>query len=61
MVWVNAALGAAAGLGQFRLAMIAGALTLAVLLILQPLERSIEREVEKRNGLKRGGPTGTSA
>lgn len=61
MVWVNAALGAAAGLGQFRLAMIAGALTLAVLLILQPIERSIEREVGRRIPLKRGGPDGTSA
>jgi putative Mg2+ transporter-C (MgtC) family protein len=48
MIWVNAALGAAAGLGQFRLVMIAGALTLAVLLILAPIERSIEREVERR-------------
>ena len=43
MIWVNAALGAAAGLGHFRLALMAGALTLAVLLILGPLERSVER------------------
>jgi putative Mg2+ transporter-C (MgtC) family protein len=46
MIWVNAAIGAAAGLGHLRLAIIAGALTLAVLLILGPLERSIERSVE---------------
>ena len=47
MIWVNAALGAAAGLGRLRLAIIAGALVLAVLLILAPLERSIERSVER--------------
>lgn len=44
-IWVNAALGAAAGLGEYRLVLIAGAFTLAVLLILAPLERSIERNV----------------
>ena len=48
MIWVNAALGAAAGLGQFRLVLLAGALTLAVLLILAPIERSIERSVLER-------------
>jgi putative Mg2+ transporter-C (MgtC) family protein len=47
MIWVNAAIGAAAGLGQLRLAIIAGALTLAVLLILGPIERSIEQSVER--------------
>jgi putative Mg2+ transporter-C (MgtC) family protein len=45
MIWVNAALGAAAGLGHFHLVLLAGALTLAVLLILGPLERTIERSV----------------
>jgi len=50
MIWVNAALGAAAGLGYFRLVMIAGALTLAVLLILEPIERSFERTLEHPNG-----------
>lgn len=45
MIWVNAALGAAAGLGQFRLAIIAGGLTLGVLLILAPLEREFERRL----------------
>jgi putative Mg2+ transporter-C (MgtC) family protein len=45
MIWVNAALGAASGLGQFRLAIIAGGLTLAVLLILAPLEREFERRL----------------
>src|SRR4029078_5008071 len=43
MIWVNAALGAAAGLGHFRLAMMAGALTLGVLLLLQPVTRCVGR------------------
>ena len=41
-VWVNAALGVAAGGGQFRLAIIAGAITLAVLLVMGPVEAAIE-------------------
>jgi putative Mg2+ transporter-C (MgtC) family protein len=48
MIWVNAALGAAAGLGQVRMAMIGGALTLAVLLILGPLERTIEVRITSK-------------
>lgn len=50
MIWVNAALGAAAGLGQFRLATIGGAITLAVLLILAPLERKIEENLPPKHG-----------
>lgn len=42
MIWVNAALGSAAGVGRLRLALIGLALTMAVLMILGPLERSIE-------------------
>ena len=42
MVWVNAALGAAAGVGRLRLAFIGLAITFAVLLILGPIERRIE-------------------
>ncbi len=45
MIWVNAALAAAAGLGHLRLAMTGGALTLAVLLVLGPLERTIEERI----------------
>jgi putative Mg2+ transporter-C (MgtC) family protein len=45
MIWVNAALGAAIGLGHIHLGLIGGALTLAVLLILGPLEREIEQRV----------------
>jgi putative Mg2+ transporter-C (MgtC) family protein len=50
MIWVNAALGAAAGLGHFHLALIGGALTLAVLLILGPLERTIELSLPRKDG-----------
>ena len=49
-VWVNAALGVAAGTGHFRLAVIAGSITLVVLLILGPIERAIEW----RAGMKPG-------
>lgn len=42
-VWVNAALGAAAGAGMYHLALIGGAITLAVLLILGPIEYRVER------------------
>jgi len=55
MIWVNAALGAASGLGHFRLVMIGGALTLAVLLILQPIERSLERQIDRRHPPKPNG------
>ena len=41
-VWVNAALGVAAGGGQFHLAIIGGAIVLAVLLVLGPIEAAIE-------------------
>jgi putative Mg2+ transporter-C (MgtC) family protein len=41
-VWVNAALGVAAGGGQFRLAIIAGGIVLAVLFVLGPIEAAIE-------------------
>jgi putative Mg2+ transporter-C (MgtC) family protein len=46
-IWVNAALGTAAGAGQTRIALIGGALTLAVLLILGPLERQIENSTDR--------------
>ena len=42
IVWVNAALGVAAGGGQYHLAIIGGAITLAVLLVLGPIEAAIE-------------------
>jgi putative Mg2+ transporter-C (MgtC) family protein len=42
--WVNAALGTAAGAGQYTLAMIGGTITIAVLAILGPIEAVIERK-----------------
>jgi putative Mg2+ transporter-C (MgtC) family protein len=42
IVWVNAALGVAAGGGQYRLAIIGAAITLVVLLVLGPIEAAIE-------------------
>ena len=47
-VWVNAAVGVAAGGGEYHLAFIATAVTVAVLLTLQPLERTIDRRWGKR-------------
>jgi len=43
--WVNAALGTAAGAGQYTLAMIGGAITIAVLAVLGPIEATIERKL----------------
>jgi putative Mg2+ transporter-C (MgtC) family protein len=42
-IWVNAAVGLAAGGGEYHLAFIATAITLIVLLMLQPLEGLIAR------------------
>jgi putative Mg2+ transporter-C (MgtC) family protein len=49
-VWVNAAVGIAAGSGEYHLAVIGTVVTLAALLILQPLENVIERWAAKRKG-----------
>ena len=46
-VWVNAAVGVAAGGGEYHLAYIATAITVAVLLVLQPLETMIDRRFGK--------------
>jgi putative Mg2+ transporter-C (MgtC) family protein len=43
--WVNAALGTAAGAGQYTLAMIGGVITLSVLAVLGPIETALERKV----------------
>jgi putative Mg2+ transporter-C (MgtC) family protein len=47
-VWVNAAVGVAAGGGEYHLAFIATAITVAVLLVLQPLETIIDRRYGKQ-------------
>ena len=41
-VWVNAALGVGAGMGQYALATLTAALTLVVLVLLPPIERYFE-------------------
>jgi putative Mg2+ transporter-C (MgtC) family protein len=48
LIWVNAALGTAAGAGEMRLAIIGAGLTLAVMLVLGPLEREIEDRTKPR-------------
>lgn len=47
-IWVNAAVGVAAGGGEYQLAFIATAVTLVVLLVLQPLERMVDRRFGSR-------------
>src|SRR5688572_12614788 len=47
-VWVNAGVGVAAGGGQYHLAFIATGITLAALLVLQPLERLVARRFGHR-------------
>lgn len=47
-VWVNAALGVAAGGGQYHLALIAMAVTMVVLLVIEPLEAALDRRLPKR-------------
>ena len=42
-IWVNAALGMAAGGGQYHITLIATGITLIVLLILAPIERAFDR------------------
>ena len=46
-VWVNAAVGVAAGGGEYRLALIGTAITLVALLVLTPVEAWIERRYGK--------------
>ena len=46
-IWVNAAIGVAVGGGRYHLAFIATGVTLVVLLVLTPIERFVERRMEK--------------
>ena len=48
MIWVNAAIGVAVGGGEYRLAVIATAVTLIVLVLLGPVEKWIERWSPKK-------------
>jgi putative Mg2+ transporter-C (MgtC) family protein len=57
-VWVNAAVGVAAGGGEYRLAFIATAVTLIVLLVLAPLEAAVDRRFGRpAKSLDRDPPT----
>lgn len=47
-VWVNAALGVAAGHGDYRIAIVAALITLAVLLLLGPLEGVMDKRLAAR-------------
>lgn len=47
-VWVNAAIGVAAGGGEYHLALMATGVTLVVLLALAPLEGWLDRRLPKR-------------
>ncbi|MGH9309083.1 MAG: MgtC/SapB family protein [Vicinamibacterales bacterium] len=49
-VWVNAAVGVAAGGGEYHLAFIATGVTLAALLVLTPVERAIEKRFGGKSG-----------
>jgi putative Mg2+ transporter-C (MgtC) family protein len=51
-VWVNAAVGVAAGGGEYHLAFIATGVTLAALLVLTPVERAIEKRFGGKSGEK---------
>jgi putative Mg2+ transporter-C (MgtC) family protein len=50
MIWVNAAIGIAAGAGHIRLAAIVTAITLAAMVILSPLDRRFDhrKNIERR-------------
>jgi len=48
-VWVNAAVGVAAGGGQYHLALAATGVTVAVLFVLAPIENAIARRVAQKS------------
>jgi len=61
-IWVNAAVGVAAGGGEYHLAFIATGITLGVLLLLHPIEGLLDRRfgdrfAQKPDGPGRGGPS----
>ena len=59
MIWVNAAIGVAVGGGEYQLAVIATGVTLVVLILLNPVERWIDRRVPRPPDT--GEPTGGSS
>jgi putative Mg2+ transporter-C (MgtC) family protein len=57
IIWVNAAIGMAAGGGRYQIAIFGAVATLVVLQGLLPLERRMERRIERREE-RRELPTG---
>jgi putative Mg2+ transporter-C (MgtC) family protein len=55
-IWVNAAVGVAAGGGEYHLAFIATVVTLAVLFVLHPLEAAVERRRHRNHAAKPDDP-----
>jgi putative Mg2+ transporter-C (MgtC) family protein len=52
-IWVNAAVGVTVGAGEYRLAFMATGVTLAVLLLLQPIEGAIDRRMHLQRNRER--------
>lgn len=55
MIWVNAAIGVAVGGGEYHVAIIATVVTLVVLVLLNPVERWIDRKTPKEPESKANG------
>jgi putative Mg2+ transporter-C (MgtC) family protein len=56
-VWVNAALGMAAGGGAYHMALMGGGVTLIVLLILGPIEAAVEGRTARARSSASGEPS----
>ena len=64
MIWVNAAVGVAAGGGEYRVAVVATAVAIAALVILGPVERLIDRRRPNHapeSAATGGAPSGRAA
>lgn len=59
-IWMNAAIGVAVGGGEYRLAITATAVTLGVLVLLNPVERWLDRRVPSRPDEESGPSDGGS-
>jgi putative Mg2+ transporter-C (MgtC) family protein len=57
MIWVNAAIGVAVGGGEYHLAIIATLVTLVVLILLNPVERWIDRITPQRKAGEANDPS----
>ena len=61
MIWVNAAIGVAAGGGEYRVAIIATIVALVVLIVLDPAERALARRRPKKTRAIVAGSSAVSA